>query len=373
MKLVFTGDLSCTGIFRESILLGQEIFSESILSFIKSADSVICNFEGAATDLPNLYRTDLDVRSPKKTIQYFTERNIFIYNLANNHIFDCGEDGFVDTRNKILSEKGIYFGAGQDIKEASNPQYLIKDDVKIALIGICHEEGLIAKEKEPGIFCDKSDMIIKKKINEAKKNSNWVILNYHGGEEYTRYPMPKRRQKLFKYLEYGVDVIVAHHSHVVQGYEKISNKYIFYSLGNFIFDIKQHRNRKFVDKSVLLRLKFTKDKITHSFTPILIGLNQSKISLDSSIKNEYDKLSDFTSYNNMWEKECYRVVCVDDTLDRLPNEKIRRFFKQFPIFILLGNLLKIKRLIKGDNFRPVLFGAFRYHFKIILSSFGRND
>jgi len=373
MRIIFTGDLSCTGTFQVPVQSEKEIFSRELLSFLKDADSVICNFEGAATELPNLLRIDCDVRSPKNSIDYFFKRNISGFNLANNHIFDCGVNGFLETRKKILETKAIYFGAGQNIVEASKPQYLTHEDLKICLFGVCHEEGLIARKNKPGVFCDKSDQVLRDQINEAKKNSDWIILNYHGGEEYTRYPMPKRRQKLVKYLEYGVDVIVAHHSHVVQGYEKINDKYIFYSLGNFIFDIKQHKNIKFVDKSVLLRLKFTKDKITHSFTPILIDVNQSKISLDLNKKNEYEKLSDFTSYNHMWGKECYRVVCVDDSLDRLPNEKIRRIVKQFPIFILLGNLFKIKRLIKGDNFRPVLFGAFRYHFKIILSSFCRND
>ncbi len=37
-------------------------------------------------------------------------------------------------------------------------------------------------------------------------------------------------------IEAGADLIVGHHSHVIQPNEKYGNGYIFYSLGNFIFD-----------------------------------------------------------------------------------------------------------------------------------------
>ena len=110
---------------------------------------------------------------------------------------------------------------------------------------------MIASKNTEGVFCDIYEDHIRSKIIKAKTKCDWLILNYHGGEEYTRYPMPKKRSKLKKYLNYGVDVIIGHHPHVVQGIEKIDNKFIFYSLGNFIFDIKQQRDKKYINDSVL--------------------------------------------------------------------------------------------------------------------------
>ncbi|PJA92516.1 MAG: hypothetical protein CO133_02800, partial [Candidatus Komeilibacteria bacterium CG_4_9_14_3_um_filter_37_5] len=37
-------------------------------------------------------------------------------------------------------------------------------------------------------------------------------------------------------IDSGADLIIGHHPHVVQGKEKYRGKYIFYSLGNFVFD-----------------------------------------------------------------------------------------------------------------------------------------
>ena len=224
IKLLFTGDLSCTGNFKTSVENNREIFSDQLLSLFKDYGHIICNFEGAATNLKNIYRSDCDVRSPDKSIEYFQKRNILVYNLANNHVFDCGYDGFKNTKDKILKGGGIYFGAGKNIEEASRVAYISKDDITIGLIGVCHKEGLIASKNTEGVFCDIYEDHIKSKIIKAKTKCDWLILNYHGGEEYTRYPMPQKRSKLKKYLNYGVDVIIGHHPHVVQGIEKINNK-----------------------------------------------------------------------------------------------------------------------------------------------------
>jgi len=37
-------------------------------------------------------------------------------------------------------------------------------------------------------------------------------------------------------IEAGADLVIGHHPHVVQPYEKYKNGWIFYSLGNFVFD-----------------------------------------------------------------------------------------------------------------------------------------
>ena len=365
MKLVFTGDLSCTGKFQDVIISDKEIFSKEILSFLDSTDYVICNFEGPATKLENLYRTDCDVRSPENSINYFYDRNIRLFNLANNHIFDCGLEGFNETKEKIINKKGFFFGAGENLEEASKIQYLFDKKTKVSLIGICHKEGLIANQKHPGIFCDIYETEIKNKIQEAKRSSDWVIVNYHGGEEYTRYPMPSRRAKLKSYLEFGADVVVAHHPHVVQGFEQIGKKFIFYSLGNFIFDIPQHREKMFINDGVLLELHFTKNKVTSNFVPIKIDINNQKITKSNYVSNV--ALSDFSNYIANWQKECFRLVCLDEPLSSVKLKSAKVLFKTYPILILLGNLLKFKRLMIGKNYRPVFFGACMYFIKTIFN------
>ena len=62
-----------------------------------------------------------------------------------------------------------------------------------------------------------------------------MVLSIHWGVEGS--PEPKEEDiKLAKRLiDGGVDIIMGHHPHVVQGIEIYKGKPIFYSLGNFVF------------------------------------------------------------------------------------------------------------------------------------------
>ena len=150
----------------------------------------------------------------------------------------------------------------------------------------------------------------------------------------------------------------------MQGIEKIDNKFIFYSLGNFIFDIEQQRNKKYISDSVLLDIRFTKSKITYSNIPIKIDASNEKIFIQDTF-NGFKGLSHFSNYTRRWQQECYRVVCMDDPLKRLKFDWIKKIFKRFPLLIIIGNSVKIKRLIYGLNYRPVLYGAFLFYLKTI--------
>ena len=95
------------------------------------------------------------------------------------------------------------------------------------------------------------------------------------------------------------------------------------TLPNFIFDIKQHKSKKYIDRSALLVLEFSKDKLNYSLMPIFIDIKKPEINIELSMKNQFDGLSDFSRHDYMWGKECFRVLCVDDPLDRLNNNILR--------------------------------------------------
>ena len=72
-------------------------------------------------------------------------------------------------------------------------------------------------------------------IREAKKNADIVIVIYHGGKEYCRYPSPRLRLLCHEMVECGADVVVTQHSHCVGCYEQWENGQILYGQGNLHF------------------------------------------------------------------------------------------------------------------------------------------
>ena len=94
LRILFTGDLSITGVFRERVRQGSEIFDRAILDLFAQHDFTVVNLEGPATTVPCVFRPDLNIVSPPETVGYLAKKGITIFNCANNHIFDCGFDGF---------------------------------------------------------------------------------------------------------------------------------------------------------------------------------------------------------------------------------------------------------------------------------------
>jgi poly-gamma-glutamate synthesis protein (capsule biosynthesis protein) len=66
-------------------------------------------------------------------------------------------------------------------------------------------------------------------------------------------------------IDAKVDLVIAHHPHVVQEIEQYKNKLIFYSLGNFIFD--QYFSKD-VEESLAVRMTLSNDDAQFELIPI---------------------------------------------------------------------------------------------------------
>lgn len=364
-NILFTGDLSATGIFSEKINRNIEIFDNELLNIFKQNDQIVCNFEGPSTSLPTILREDISIKSPKNTIDYLKQRNFSVFNLANNHVFDCDVEGFIETKDSIVRNKLSYFGAGENIDEASELLITEENGVKVAMIGVSLNDGFLATKNSAGILCINKLSYIKNKIAEIRKKVDWVILNYHGGEEFTYYPSPRKRKLLKKLLDNkNIDLVIAHHSHVFQGFEQYKSKLVFYSLGNFIFDITEHFDKNKTNKSAILRIEFNKNNYEFEFIPIIINTEKGIIKkANYDFKKHTDRLSDFQNYRIKWIKEAYL------TFFKIPTIKgsfIGHDEQTFRNKNVLETIFKRKayisfyKILISENQRQILLGALLY-------------
>jgi poly-gamma-glutamate synthesis protein (capsule biosynthesis protein) len=81
----------------------------------------------------------------------------------------------------------------------------------------------------------------------------------HWGKEYNAGKQNREQKEIANYLSsLGVDIILGHHPHVLQPYERIDNTLVFYSLGNFLsYQNSNDINRKV---GVIMSLNITKNK-----------------------------------------------------------------------------------------------------------------
>jgi len=98
-------------------------------------------------------------------------------------------------------------------------------------------------------------------------------------------PEPEKIEKMRRLINYGVDIVLGSHPHVVQEIELYRNGLIAYSLGNLIFD--QNWSEE-TSMGLLLEIGFIGKKPVY-FRPHVISIMaaQARLRWDKSVKTVY--------------------------------------------------------------------------------------
>lgn len=158
--------------------------------------------------------------------------------IANNHIFDHGTNGFRETCRALKSRNILFSGAGENAQAASQPLILTCKNTRVGLIA-CTESGtqaVMASGDSPG--CNNLQFPeIAAQIRNLKSKVDFVILVPHWGLCDYAYPPSAVVRCGEQLLDAGADLVIGHHSHVVQGLRKRKDgRTIAYSLGDCFFD-----------------------------------------------------------------------------------------------------------------------------------------
>lgn len=241
-KILFLGDMIFDrGVQTNIRKKGEDfVFASSTIALSNQYDITIGNLEGPIT---NFTSKTIDARGvaipgftftfPTSTASLLKRSGLDIVSLANNHSNNFGTEGL---RQSIewLSKAGIgYFGnpSNQDL-DVSPSTYTLCPELYtpkcIALIGYNqfaygHDEDILAQIKS-----------IKDQMSTSSISS--IIVFAHWGEEYQKTPTKFQSAQARSWIEAGANLIIGAHPHIVQTIERYKDTYIFYSLGNYIFD-----------------------------------------------------------------------------------------------------------------------------------------
>ena len=234
-KLFFAGDF-CSKPSTSKISVADEL-----KDLIQSCDLRVVNFEVPLKP----ENTNL---SPQKRERFFQHDDtpaflrslgFNLFQLANNHAFDWGEEGFKKTK-AMLGEDA--FGAGT-YEEAYQVKVVEINGVRIGFFAlsfaayngvfddVTHHEGLGCAYI--------NDLRVNHDIMEAKKQVDYLFILPHDGIEYIDVPLPETIARYRDFIDYGADGVIGSHPHCPQGWEEYKGKPIFYSLGNFLFNSKE--------------------------------------------------------------------------------------------------------------------------------------
>ena len=211
----------------------------------QEADWVIGNLETTLAGSEARYSGYPMFNSPESLATVLKEIGVTAVSTANNHSLDRKEQGVLQTIAH-LDEAGIlHTGTFRSAEERSQPLLLQKGNVTLALLSYTYgTNGIPIPEGKPYLVNLIDPTLIKQDIEAARNmGADLVAVALHFGEEYSRLPNEKQKQTAELCLQYGADLILGSHPHVVQPYEWKTviredgtehKGLIAYSLGNFI-------------------------------------------------------------------------------------------------------------------------------------------
>jgi poly-gamma-glutamate synthesis protein (capsule biosynthesis protein) len=348
VEITLVGDISPANLF---ITVGYGIANkffehnghpwiENICMILDSSDIVFGNLES-----PLLFDEEKSIKTSffgsYKFSRFLKKCGFNILSVANNHILEQGEKGFFETINILNSVNIKPVGFNKD--NNSNLVILEKNNIKLGFAAYNSVNDI----KNFNLY---SDFNIEKAITSLNKMKslgvNCKIISLHWGwyEEYINIPSAENIKIARLLVDNGADIVVGHHPHVVQPVERYKGKLIFYSLGNFLFDMIWSKNVR-----TGMAVKVVYDKTTRKFNYQIIPIYLNKdytlffydrtkfdnrmkkysnqIRLFDKNKHEYIKKRKFRMKLNQYYQRIMMKIFLIKNWNRLSSVSKRKYIK----------------------------------------------
>uniref|UniRef100_A0A832CVC0 CapA family protein n=1 Tax=Ignavibacterium album TaxID=591197 RepID=A0A832CVC0_9BACT len=269
VKIAVVGDLMCHSPQFNYAKVSKDSFDfNPVYRYIKesleNADFTFGNLETVIGEKGSTYLGYPRFKSPKDYVTALAQNGFDFLCFANNHTLDQGEQGILNTI-RILNENNIgYTGAFNSQSDRDSIRILNLNGLKMALLAYSYGTNGSVIPKGKDYLINLIDYnLIEKDIHSAKQNGAEIVLvNFHFGNEYQRFPSDYQKEVVKKTIEFGADLITASHPHVIQPIEfyktngaTLDSGIVAYSLGNFI----SNQRKRFTDAGVILYLILEKN------------------------------------------------------------------------------------------------------------------
>lgn len=210
----------------------ESYFFANVYDIFSTDDMTLVNLEGPLTLAEEAREGQVySIKGDPEYVNILTAGSVEAVSLGNNHMLDYQQQGREDTI-RAVEEAGIIYAC-----EKTVGVYEVKG-VKIGMISV--------NEVSQGYLVE--DTIQKGIAELQEQGAGLILVSCHWGVE--REYAPEDYQKILgeKCIDWGADLVIGHHPHVLEGIDEYKGKFILYSLGNFCFGA----NRNPEDKDTMI-------------------------------------------------------------------------------------------------------------------------
>lgn len=304
--IFFTGDLNLTdGYFDTGFGVGSRLkqgFNPFQHIERKPEDCWIGNFEGVASEISDKTgNAVMQFRVEPQCLSHLKHFNL--YGIANNHAMQHGAAAYQRTFDYLTSCGCLCFGSNLQKSQVFEHQ-----DRRVSITGF--SQRIDAFFQEPCYWHNPEYKDIEQEIKQLPEDS-FKIVFVHWGNEFINRPSSPQKRFAHWLVDIGFDLVIGMHPHVLQGYEQYQGKFVFYSLGNFVFDMP--------------------------WEPTKYGAIVSVDLLNETIVPKYVKINDEFAPQIIDEKDVPQEFCFDYLNEQLVKEdnseeyhaEINRCYKQY--------------------------------------------
>lgn len=235
VRFLLAGDILLSRLVEVEIQRSKEDPWIGLRAFFHGADWVAGNLEGAVG-----FSSDCISRSPERPcFAVRTERlaelkaaGFSAIGVENNHRADLGDVG------RSWTIEGLADAGLMSLSYDSSPVFISVGDVVLGVVAFTNVPDV------EGRSVPIPSVELRRKLRLAKALANLVVVYVHWGQELLDWASDGQERAARWLVENGADLIVGHHTHVVQEALCIDGRPVFMSLGNLLFDQKFPETRR---------------------------------------------------------------------------------------------------------------------------------
>ena len=304
----------------------KTIFGEEVCYLFQTADFSIANLEGSLTDSAEPQKKDGScIKAPKATISGIKNLGLSAVTLANDHIADFGQKGIDDTV-EVLRYAGIqHVGITRKDTPLLTDKYLSLEisGKKICIYNVSDSffnnpttDALGVNVYDEQTVCDE--------IKCLKQQHDYLLVIYHGGDEFFQYPTPQTRTRFHHMADCGADFITAQHAHCIGCEEWYNGSYLLYGQGNFLF-ASQKKYPALTKQGLLTEVIITSEGLTvenHIVITYYDRLNYDAVQSLTDFKDRSNRLND-----EEYILQLYKKLKDDEAKQQQGTNPLQRMFK----------------------------------------------
>ena len=219
-----------------------------IQAALAGADAALCNLEccvslrGWPADKGE--RCSFYYRARPEMLRCLTRAGIDLVTAANNHGGDYGPPSVADTADWCEQAGLVCVGIGENLAQAETPRLVRIGPVRVAIAGLdLTMPHAAATAERPGTNYAAVQDDLRAFTDKVKRLGQWadgrcelLVLTIHWGRNWDRETPAVHRAMARIAWAHGVDLILGHSAHRLQGVEVVEGKAVVYDMGNLFFD-----------------------------------------------------------------------------------------------------------------------------------------